>query len=160
LAVLHAHQHDELPQLNPSKEGGIVTLWKYAKQLYCSSSTSNDPSPRSKVSSVTTISTATYTTAGVPGIQDRRGSRTATLLASRPSCVRYPSDPIPPWQTMQVWGAIRYGKNLPLVRCKLAPARQVKKSKVKAETITCAVYSAHILWGPLLLYVNQAKEEY
>jgi hypothetical protein len=64
-----------------------------------------------------------------------------------------------PGKAIHVWGAIRYGKRLPLVRFKLAPARQVKKLKVKAETITSAVYSAQILWGPLLLYVNQAKEE-
>jgi hypothetical protein len=62
-------------------------------------------------------------------------------------------------KAIHIWGAIRYGKKLPLVRFKLAPARQVKKVKIKAETITAGVYSAQILWGPMISYINQAKAE-
>ena len=64
-----------------------------------------------------------------------------------------------PGKAIHIWGAIRYGKKLPLVRFNLQPAFQKNKVKHKAETINAAVYAGQIMWGPLMRYVNQAKEE-
>lgn len=64
-----------------------------------------------------------------------------------------------PGKSIHIWGAIRHGKKLSWYWFKLAPARQRTKVKIRAETINAAVYSAQVLWGPLLLYVNQAKRE-
>lgn len=64
-----------------------------------------------------------------------------------------------PGPSIHIWGAIRYGKKLPLRRFILKPSRQVKGIREKAETITAGVYCQQILWGPLLRYFNEAKAE-